>query len=83
MGHLCLGRGQNAVICQEGAGGKDFSSAFCYRLHCELLTSVQIQAGGEKTLTHPISKAFYCVSVLDGTGIYVNIVKESDGISCQ
>lgn len=44
---------------------------------------MQIQAGGEKTLTHPISKAFYCVSVLDGTGIYVNIVKESDGISCQ
>lgn len=28
------------------------------------------------------SKGF-CVSVLDGTGIYVNIVKESHGISCH
>lgn len=75
----------NTVIHQEDTGGdtggKGFSSAFWYSLYCELLNSAQIEL--VKTPTYPISKGFSCVSVLDGTGIYSNIVKQSHGVSCH
>lgn len=72
------------VICQEGTGGEGFSSAFCCRLHCEMSPSAQIQLVKKRPeMTEVISKGFYRVSVLDGAGIYVKIVKESHGISCH
>lgn len=46
--------------------------------------SAQIQLVEKRPeMTEVISKGFYRVSVLDGAGIYVKIVKESHGISCH
>lgn len=61
-----------AFICQEGAGGKGFSSAPCYRLHYELLTSAQIQLMKKRPLPISFPTSFivllvllcYCVTVL-------------------